>query len=139
MERRSTKHGPMRDDEMAHESEGMVRGAPQRPHTEEWRESEPAGETIPAAERDAETMPPSSGEDMELRSELARLLTRDLFPADREALLGALGERNASSGLTERVAALPSGRRFASAHDVMDALGITAPEIPDAPRDSGGP
>jgi hypothetical protein len=127
MERRSTKHGPVRDDEMTQESEGMVRGTPQRPHAEEWRETEPAG-TVPAAGRDAETMPASSGEEIELRSELARLLTRDLFPAGRQALLSALEERGGSPGLTERVAALPSGCRFASAHDVMLALGINAPE-----------
>ena len=52
MERRSTKHGPARDEQLKHETEAMKRGTPQRPHVEEWREAEPAGR-IPAAERDA--------------------------------------------------------------------------------------
>jgi hypothetical protein len=84
MERGNTKHGPTRDQEMAH--------------------------------------------DIELRSELARLLTRDLFPVARDALLARLEDAAASADLAERVAALPQGRRFATGHDVMVALGISSPE-----------
>ena len=41
MERGNTKHGPLRDEELAHETEGMVRATPQPDHTEEWRQPEP--------------------------------------------------------------------------------------------------
>jgi hypothetical protein len=34
MERGNTKHGPVHDEEMAHETEGMVRGSPQPAHAE---------------------------------------------------------------------------------------------------------
>lgn len=46
MERGSAKHGPLHDDELAHEREPMVRGAPQRAHEEEWRETEPLADRI---------------------------------------------------------------------------------------------
>ena len=39
MERGSTKHGPMLDDELKHETEGMMRSG-QPAHAEEFRETE---------------------------------------------------------------------------------------------------
>ncbi len=42
MERQSTKHGPVRDEELKRETEVLEHGAPRRPHIEEWREVEPA-------------------------------------------------------------------------------------------------
>lgn len=39
-ERGNTKHGPELDDEMKHETQGMVQGHG-RPHAEPFRESEP--------------------------------------------------------------------------------------------------
>ena len=69
MERGNTKHGPAHDQEMAHETEGMVRGSANRARGEEWRETEPVEVAVP-----------------------------------------------------------PAGRRFASPHDVMEALGINSPE-----------
>jgi hypothetical protein len=127
MERESTKHGPVRDDELKHETEALRRGEPRRPHIEEWREVEPA-EGIPAAERRAPETDVREAREIALRSELARLLTRDEFPADRDALLARLDEADASAALVARVAGLDAGRSFASAHEVMVTLGINAPE-----------
>jgi hypothetical protein len=62
MERESTKHGPARDEELKHESEVPDSGEPEDQEAEE----------------------------IALRSELARLLTRDEFPADRDTLLARL-------------------------------------------------
>jgi hypothetical protein len=64
----------------------------------------------------------------ELRSELARVLTKDLFPADKEALLARLEDNDASPDLSELVATLPKGCLFAAPHDVMDTLGMSSPE-----------
>lgn len=111
---------------MAHEVEGMVRGAPQRPHVEQWRETEPLDGADPAADR-AE-IPRSARRDLELRSELARLLTRDAFPADRDALSARLADADASEDLAGRVSELPATRSFASVHEVLEALGISSPE-----------
>ncbi|MFC8302596.1 hypothetical protein ACFUCV_02810 [Specibacter sp. NPDC057265] len=48
-ERGSTKHGPHLDDEMQHETQGMVRGN-QPAHAEEWRETEPFPDETDSAE-----------------------------------------------------------------------------------------
>jgi hypothetical protein len=128
MERGNTKHGPQHDDEMAHETEAMVRGAPQRAHAEEWREVEPLDGADPVAARPDGSRPRPAGRDIELRSELARLLTRDAFPADRDALRGRLADAGAPADLTDRVARLPGGRQFGDVHQVLEALGINSPE-----------
>jgi hypothetical protein len=128
MERGNTKHGPTRDREMAHETKRMVRGVPKPAHAAEWRETEPVGDSVPPLRRADGATPRPDVRDIELRSELARLLTRDLFPAGRDALLVRLEDAAASPDLAERVAALPKGRRFATRHDVMVALGISSPE-----------
>ena len=127
MERESTKHGPVQDDELKHETEALEHGAPRRPHIEEWREVEPTGD-IPAVERQAPEPDDQEAEDIALRSELARLLTRDEFPADRDTLLACLEDKDAPGALTARVADLPGDQSFATVHDVMVALGINAPE-----------
>jgi hypothetical protein len=124
MERRSTKHGPARDEQLKHETEAMERGTPQRPHAEEWREVEPVGD-IPAAERRAQG---PGAQDIALRSDLARLLSRGDFPAERDTLLARLADVDAPAELIARLAGLTSDRRFASVHEVMVALGVNDPE-----------
>jgi hypothetical protein len=125
MERESTKHGPVHDEELKHETEPLERSASaQRPHVEEWREVEPADE-VPV-ER-----PPGPGPDPQavmLRSELARVLTNADFPAGRDALLARLEDADVPAELTAGVARLGQDRRFANAHEVMVALGVNAPE-----------
>ena len=121
---RSTKHGPIQDDQLKHETEPIERGAPQRAHVEEWREVEPV-EQVPAGR--PETIGPAE-QDIELRTELARVLTRDDFPAAPEELAARLADAAGPAALIDRVAALPPGEQFSSAHEVMVALGINAPE-----------
>lgn len=128
MERESTKHGPLRDEELKHETEAMERGAPQRPHSEEWREVEPTGD-VPAGR--AELTDPRQ-EEIKLRSELARLLTQDDFPARRDELVARLEEADAPGALIRRMGGMSGSQSFVNAHEVMVALGINAPEN-DAP------
>jgi hypothetical protein len=133
MERGNTKHGPLQDDKLARETQGMVRGAPQRPHTEEWREVEPMDGADPAFVRPDVTIPGQAGRDIELRNELARILTRDTFPVARDDLCDHLEAADASQDLTERVSTLPADGSFRSVHQVMEALGINSPETRDEP------
>lgn len=128
MERGNTTHGPRRDDELAHESAAVTHGAPQRAHIEEWRETEPLDEAEPTVVRPAGTQPRPNGRDIELRSELARLLTRADFPAEPATLSGRLDNAGASPDLVDRVAQLPAGRTYGSVHEVLVALGVNAPE-----------
>lgn len=52
-ERGNAKHGPALDEQMKHESQGMVHGT-KPAHAEEWRESEPfPDDTDPAAVQEA--------------------------------------------------------------------------------------
>jgi hypothetical protein len=124
MERSSSKHGPRQDEQLKHETEPLERGTPQRPHVEEWRQVEPA-EDLPA-----ERVPGGADHDIELRAELARVLTRDVFPAGQDELASRLADTDVPSELVTRVAELPR-RRFADVHEVMVALGINAPEQRD--------
>jgi hypothetical protein len=128
MERGNTKHGPLHDEELAHETEPMLRGAPQRAHAEEWREAEPLDGADPVVARPEGTRPQPAGRDIELRSELARTLTRDAFPADGDALSDRLADADASPDLVGRVAGLPAGHQFDDVHEVLEALGINSPE-----------
>jgi hypothetical protein len=133
MERGNTKHGPLQDDKLARQTQGMVRGAPQRPHLEEWREVEPMDGADPAAVRPDITIPGQAGRDIELRNELARILTRDAFPVARDELCDRLDAADASEDLTERVSMLPADGPFRNVHQVMEALGINSPETRDEP------
>jgi hypothetical protein len=45
-----------------------------------------------------------------------------------DAIAARLTDTDAPPDLAQRVAELPAGRRFASPHDVMEALGINSPE-----------
>lgn len=52
-ERGNTKHGPALDEQMKHETQGMVQGT-KPAHAEEWRETEPfPDDTDPAAVQEA--------------------------------------------------------------------------------------
>ena len=103
MERSSAKHGPARDEQLKHQAEDMGRGVP---GLEEY----------------------GSAQDIVLRSELARLLSRGDFPAERDTLLARLADADAPAELVARLARVTSDRPFASVHDVMVALGINEPE-----------
>src|SRR5690242_21386028 len=102
MERESTKHGPLQDDELKHETGPLEHGGPRRPHIEEWREVEPSGD-IPVAERQAPEPDDAEAQDIALRSELARLTTNDEFPAGRDELLARLEDKDAPAALVGRV------------------------------------
>jgi hypothetical protein len=101
---------------------GRARGRAQGGRAEEWRETEPVGNSVPSPAR----RPPDPG--IEDRAELARVLTRDFFPAGKQALLVRLADSDAPQGLVDRVTRLEAGKRFGSVHEVLDALGICSPE-----------
>jgi hypothetical protein len=121
MERGNSKHGPVRDDELAHDTEDMVRADPQPGRVEEWREPEPVDDPRELFEGDAA---PTEEEAIELRSELARLLTRDEFPLARFELLAILDQKGAARALVARVSTLPGRSRYHSTHELLEALGL---------------
>lgn len=125
----SSKHGPRLDDQMAHETQGMVKGE-HATRAEEWRESEPPGEDQPDA-----TLAPNASTsvgtpegmtpaDVELRAEIAQVLGRSVYPADREALVATATENSAPDAVLDLLRGLPASGSFASLAEVVTALGM---------------
>lgn len=131
MERGNTKHGPAHDEQLAYETREITHGGAQRGHTEEWREPEPMEDSFPTPS------PRLPDQDVVDRSELARVMTRDVFPATREALLRRLDDSDAPPELADRVATLAPHSRFRSVHEVLAALGIASPETRGRPGGAG--
>ena len=128
MERGSDKHGQRLDDQLASEVEGLTRGG-HSTHAEEWKDPEPSGEDQPDADRAPDGtlhggVPEGmTAEDVEGRSELARYLGKNVYPATGREL----ADRAASSGAPDRVRSalgqLPTDQTFANVAEVWSALG----------------
>ncbi|NDU74697.1 DUF2795 domain-containing protein [Actinomadura sp. DSM 109109] len=124
---KSDKHGAKLDEEMGHESQGMVRGG-HPTHAEEFKESEPFSNDDPAdpaaATADArEGSPPGmSAEDVEKRSALARMLTGVRYPARPNELVRHAAEGGAPDQALDRLRELPK-REYENVADVAEQLG----------------
>jgi hypothetical protein len=128
MERGSDKVSPRRDDELKHETEGLIRSG-HSTHAEEWKDPEPAGEDQPDADRAPSTtlmggtpdgMDP---DDVEGRSELAVYLGKDCYPLVRTQVIDLVLERQAPQRVVDLVRRLPAGREFTNVNDIWTALG----------------
>ena len=123
------KLGPLQDDELKKEMEGELR-AERSTRAEEWRDLEPPGEDQPEVDYAPDTtlvggVPPGmSPSDVETRNALARYLGRNLYPADREAVLNRLRENHAPDSLIGFAERLPDGTRFRNVQDIARALGL---------------
>ncbi|MDP9615725.1 DUF2795 domain-containing protein [Streptomyces demainii] len=121
------KVGPLRDDELKKRTQGEIR-ADRATRVEEDREPQPSGEDQPVAERAPDTGltggTPSgmTAEDVRSRSELARYLGRDLYPADRGTVLETLRDNNAPDRLVSLAARLPEGESYRNVQDIARAL-----------------
>jgi hypothetical protein len=133
MQRRSDKHGPLQDEELEHEVDGMVHAG--RPtHAEQWRDPEPAGDDQPRVgshagstvqgDRSPGTPPGMDERDVELRSQLAVHLPPSVWPADRTRLLQQLAASHAPDRLVSLVRGAPGGVRYQSVQELSVALGL---------------
>jgi hypothetical protein len=127
MQRGSTKHGPIRDDTLAHEVDGIVR-ARRDTRTAEWRSAEPPGEdqpqvaVIPEAPVTDQASGGTTAAAVEARAELARWFDRHDFPARTAQLVHGLRNRNAPKQLVDSLLALPKRQQFTSVGDLWRAL-----------------
>jgi hypothetical protein len=127
MDRGSDKHSPRLDEEMKHETSGLIAGNKDS-HAEEWRLPEPSGEDQPNADRAPDgtlhgAVPDGmTEEDVDARAELATYLPISVFPGVREQLLEHVMDSSAPDIVVERVRALPAGREFINVGDVWRAL-----------------
>ena len=122
MDRESSKHGPHLDEEMAHETQDLVRSG-HATHTEEWRQPEPVGEIHQHRPVGDGRPGGPSIEDIEIRSLLAQAL-RPVFPADAGTLRRRAEEADLPEPVTGAIAGLPAGQRFANVGDLARALGL---------------
>lgn len=128
MDRGSDKHSPLRDDQLKHETEGLVRGS-RSTHAEEWKDPEPSGEDQPDADRAPDTSlhggtpPGMTDEDVEGRAELASYLGKDSYPMVREQVIDLAMDRQAPDRVVDLVRRLPSGREFHNVNEIWAAVG----------------
>lgn len=127
MERGSDKHSPMVDEQLKHETEGLVRSG-RSTHAEEWKDPEPSGEDQPEADRAPDAtlhggIPAGmSAADVEGRAELAGFLG-NAYPMVRAQILDLVIEREAPARIVDLVRDLPSDREYHNVTEVWQALG----------------
>jgi hypothetical protein len=128
VERGSDKHSPMLDDQLKHETEGLVRSG-RSTHAEEWKDPEPSGEDQPDADRVPDGtqhggVPTGmTGDDVEGRAELAGFIGKDAYPLIREQVLELVIDGEAPDRVVDLVRELPSGREFHNMNEIWSALG----------------
>ena len=130
MSEQTGQHGPLQDDQLAHEVRGLVQGG-HGTHAEEWADPQAPGEDQPDAsailsgERGG-LAPGLTEEAVDERSEIARFLGRAAFPGDREALVAVALENEATDHVLAELQRLPAGETFRNVGDVTRALGYPA-------------
>jgi Protein of unknown function (DUF2795) len=124
---KSAKHGARIDDQLRHETEGLVRGNGPT-HAEPGNDPEPVetdtgrDPTAAGASRDVGTPPGMTTEDVENRSAFAKLLAGVRYPATPDRLSAHVADEGAPDVRIRALAGLPE-REYTGLIDVMDALG----------------
>ena len=128
MERGSDKHGARVDDALAHEVEGTIE-AGRSSRGEEWRDAEPSGEDQP----DVDLRPDGAlhggvpdgmtEDDVELRSEVAQALGKEIYPASGSELVAKARESSASARVLNLLGRLPPEESFANVQRIWARLG----------------
>ena len=70
------------------------------------------------------TSPGTDEADIERRAALAEALGKEVWPADRDALVAKAEESNAPDAVLGQLRRLPAGREFANVQDVARELGL---------------
>ena len=70
------------------------------------------------------TSPGTDQGDIERRAALAEALGKEVWPADRDQLIGKAEEANAPDGVLAQLRRLPEGQQFTNVQDVAQALGL---------------
>ena len=62
--------------------------------------------------------------DIERRAALAEALGKEVWPADRDQLVGKAQEGNAPDAVLAQLRRLPEGQQFGNVQEVAEALGL---------------
>jgi len=126
-QRRSDQVSPIADEQLKHDLEPLVRGSNEG--REEWREQEPPGDDEPQIHQgmrpDLDDEPMGlvpSQQEIEARSELARWLKPQVFPAGRNEILASL-DGATPPGVVAQLRALPDDRQYPTVQAIWAALG----------------
>jgi hypothetical protein len=128
VDRGSDKHSPLVDDQLKHETEGLVR-AGRSTHAEEWKDAEPSGEDqpdadlAPAGTLHGATPEGMDGDDIEGRAELAGFIGKDRYPLVREQVIDLVIDGQAPDRVIDLVRRLPSGQQFQNINEIWTAVG----------------
>ncbi|HZU73763.1 MAG TPA: hypothetical protein VE990_13420 [Acidimicrobiales bacterium] len=125
MERESTKHGPRVDEQLEHETAGLLHGDPHQSRSRDDLQQEELPEDaglIAGATREDVPMPsPLSPSEVELRAELARRLATLTWPVERDRIVAALGP-DLPEELQSWVRRAPGGR-YRTFQELWEAMG----------------
>jgi hypothetical protein len=127
MAEKSDKHGPRLDDELRHETEGLVRGGGPT-HAEPGNDPEPvetdAGRdpTAHLTGRDTGAPPGMTSYDVEARSAYAKVLANVRYPATPAGLSAHVAGEGAPEVVVRTIESLPD-RSYEGLSEVMEALG----------------
>ena len=123
-QRRSDKHNPRLDAELAEDTAPITHGAPVAGRAREDLRQEDPGEIYAADAALEPGVPPGmTPDDVQMRSELAQVLRPGAFPANRQRLIEVAESENASQGLLAVLGQLPDDRQFEVVEQVAEALG----------------
>lgn len=123
-QRRSDKHNPRIDEELASRSGSITRGAPVESRSRDDLRQEDPGEVYAADAALEPGVPPGmTPDDVEIRSQLAQSLRPAAFPANREDLVEVARAEHASSGMVAALQQLPGDRTYGVLEEVAEALG----------------
>lgn len=123
IDRGSSKHGPRLDDQMAFEVKGEGR-------IEEWREPEPSGDDqpdvswTPQGHHGTDTPDDKNPDRREERARVGAYVPRDVFPADRAALLERASADNAPDEVIDVLSQLPPDVTYPGPPELWMALGL---------------
>ena len=70
------------------------------------------------------TSPGTTEGDIERRAAIAEALGKEVWPADRDALVAKAQENNAPDAVLGQLRRLPEGQQFENVQDVARALGL---------------
>jgi len=128
VERGSDKVSPRADEELKHQTQGLVRSG-HTTHAEEWKDPEPIGEDQPDADLAPDgtlhggTPAGMTGDDVEGRAELAGYIGKDAYPLVGQQVLELVIDGHAPTRVVDLVRRLPSGREFHNINDIWTSLG----------------
>lgn len=123
-QRRSDKHNPRIDEELAGLTGSITRGAPVEGRARDDLRQEDPGEVYAADAALEPGVPPGmTPDDVEIRSQLAQSLRPAVFPAQRDELVEVARAEHASRGVVAALQQLPGDRTYGVLEEVAEALG----------------